>query len=80
MLAEIFFYGIIIYLVYKLVFDLIMPVSSATKQMKQQFRDVHTHMQEQANPPRQQEEAPKKAGPKSGKVVGDYIDFEEVKE
>jgi hypothetical protein len=79
MLAEIFFYGIIIYLVYKLVFDLIMPVSSAARHMKQQFRDVHTHMQEQPNPPRQQEEPQKKAGPKSGNVVGDYIDFEEVK-
>jgi hypothetical protein len=79
MLAEIFFYGIIIYLVYKLVFDLILPVSSATKQMKQQFRDVHSHMREETNPAPRQDEAHKKAGPKSGNSVGDYIDFEEVK-
>ena len=79
MLAEIFFYGIIIYLVYKLVFDLIMPVSSAAKQMKQQFRDAHTHMQGQQNPSRQQDEPKKRGEPKSEKVTGDYIDFEEVK-
>jgi uncharacterized protein YybS (DUF2232 family) len=78
MAAEIIFYAILIYLGYKIVFDFIIPVSHAGKQMKQQFRDVHSHMQEQAKayqqPPQPTEQ------PNARKTTkGDYIDFEEIK-
>ena len=79
MLAEVFFYGIVIYLIYKIIFDFIVPVSHAGKQMKQQFKDVHENMQQQAENYQQQSEPQNKTQPKSKKVVGDYIDFEEVK-
>jgi Sec-independent protein translocase protein TatA len=80
MLAEIFFYGIIIYLVYKLVFDLILPVSHATKQMKQQFNDVRNNMQEQQNRPQQNHNPHQQTTPQQSKnKTGEYIDFEEVK-
>ena len=79
MLAEVFFYGIVIYLIYKIIFDFIVPVSHAGKQMKQQFKDVHENMQQQAENYQQQSERQNKTQPKSKKVVGDYIDFEEVK-
>ena len=79
MLAEVFFYGIVIYLIYKIIFDFIVPVSHAGKQMKQQFKDVHENMQQQAENYHQQSERQNKTQPKSKKVVGDYIDFEEVK-
>lgn len=74
MLAEIFFYAIVIYLVYKIVFDFIVPVSNAGRQMKQQFKNVNEHFNQQQKSAQQ-----KNNEPKAKKVVGDYIDFEEVK-
>jgi lipopolysaccharide export LptBFGC system permease protein LptF len=74
MLAEIFFYAIVIYLVYKIIFDFIVPVSNAGRQMKQQFKNVNEHFNKQ-----QQNAQQNNNQPKSKKVVGDYIDFEEVK-
>jgi hypothetical protein len=74
MLAEIFFYAIVIYLVYKIIFDFIVPVSGAGRQMKQQFKNVNEHFNQQ-----QQKAQENNNQPKSKKVVGDYIDFEEVK-
>ena len=79
MLAEIFFYAIVIYLVYKIVFDFILPVSHAGRQMKQQFKNVNEHFKQQANNPQQESEKHNNNQPKPKKVVGDYIDFEEVK-
>jgi len=74
MLAEIFFYAIVIYLVYKIIFDFIVPVATAGRQMKQQFKNVNEHFNQQKQNAQQ-----KNNQPKSKKVVGDYIDFEEVK-
>jgi hypothetical protein len=73
MLAEIFFYAIVIYLVYKIVFDFIVPVSHAGRQMKQQFKNVNEQFNQQQSAQQSNNQ------PKSKKVVGDYIDFEEVK-
>jgi len=73
------FYAFLIYLAYRLIFHFIIPIYKTTKQVKKQFREMHSRMedninQQQANqqnmPPRQED---KKA------QAGDYIDFEEVK-
>jgi uncharacterized protein YybS (DUF2232 family) len=79
MLAEVFFWAIVIYLIYKIVFGFVVPVSQAGKQMKQQFQNMHEHMQQQNENFRQQNQQPHNAQQKSKNVVGDYIDFEEVK-
>jgi len=79
MLAEVFFWAIVIYLVYKVVFGFIVPVFGAGKQMHQQFQNMQEHMQQQANNFQQQSEQQNNSQPKSKSVVGDYIDFEEVK-
>jgi uncharacterized protein YybS (DUF2232 family) len=79
MVAEVFFYAIVIYLVYKIVFDFIVPVSHAGRQMRQQFKDVNGHFRQQPNNSPQEHNQQNNAQPKSKKVVGDYIDFEEVK-
>jgi len=79
MLAEIFFYAILIYIVYKLVFDFIVPVSHATKQMKQQFNDVRNNMQEHPNRPQQNHNPHQTTAQQSKNKAGEYIDFEEVK-
>ena len=74
MLAEVFFYAIVVYLAYKIIFDFIVPVTHAGRQMKQQFKNVNKQFNQQH---RSTQESSNK--PKSKKVVGDYIDFEEVK-
>ena len=68
------------WLLYKLVFDLIIPGYRVTKQVRRQMSDMQDHMRQQyerqnggqpgTQPPPPQ---PKKAD------KGDYIDFEEIK-
>lgn len=76
------FTGLIIYLLYKFVVDLVMPVSKATSQMKNKITDFQRMQQEEMR--RQQaaaqshntQQAPKASARPSN---DDYIDFEEVK-
>ena len=77
-MARIFFLAILFYLVYKLVFDLILPIYKTTRQVRRQFSDMHNQQGRPADfqpPPR---EGTSKPSPPSGKA-GDYIDFEELK-
>ncbi len=67
----------LIYILYKLIFDFIIPVYNSTKKIKKQFGDIQSKMQQdmtsfnnQQNT-RQQKPEPTKDG--------DYIEFEEVK-
>jgi hypothetical protein len=77
-MADIFLIAIAFYILYKLVFDLIVPVYKTTTHVKQQFRNMHDNMQQQAhNFQKQPEPEPKKE--KAHTSVGEYIDFEEVK-
>ena len=66
----------ILYLLYKLVFDFIIPVANATKKVKKQFGDMSAQMEEKMKQQRQQ--ATQKTPPPSSKQ-DDYIDYEEVK-
>ena len=73
------FYAFLIYLAYRLIFHFIIPIYKTTKQVKKQFREMHSRMedninQQQAN---QQTMPPKQEDKKA--QAGDYIDFEEVK-
>lgn len=78
-MVDILFIALAFYVVYKLVFDFIVPVYKTTTHVKQQFRNMHDNMQQQANtPPKQQNPEPKKE--KANTAIGEYIDFEEVKE
>jgi predicted permease len=76
---KILFELFVLYLLYKLVFDFIIPIYQATKQVKQKVNEMHRNVNEQMN---QQERnqyttAPQEAPPK--KKSDDYIEFEEVK-
>ena len=77
-MADIFLIAIAFYILYKLVFDLIVPVYKTTTHVKQQFRNMHDNMQQANNFQKQQKPEPKKE--KADTSVGEYIDFEEVKE
>jgi hypothetical protein len=77
-MADIFLIAIAFYILYKLVFDFIIPVYKTTTHVKQQFRNTHDNMGQHANNfQKQQEPEPKKE--KASTSVGEYIDFEEVK-
>ncbi|MDB5279094.1 MAG: hypothetical protein JWR61_4049 [Ferruginibacter sp.] len=71
----------VLYLLYKLVFELIIPVAKTTKQVKKQFGDMSAQMQEKMNAQQQANtgyKATKNPAPPVNKS-DDYIDFEEVK-
>ena len=71
----------ILYLLYKLVFDFIIPVVNTTKKVKKQFGDMNAQMEEKMKQQRQQAaqfNAKHKTPPPSSKQ-DDYIDYEEVK-
>jgi hypothetical protein len=72
----------VIYMVYKLIFEFIIPVYKTTRQMKQKMTEMHQKMQQEhesqqnsnvnaAKP--QQQESPKKS------YTDDYIEYEEIK-
>ena len=73
------FYAFLIYLAYRLVFHFIIPIYKTTRQVKKQFREMHTHMQDNMSqqPPYQQPVTP--ATENKSQQAGDYIDFEELK-
>jgi hypothetical protein len=81
-LSELFFLGIVIYLLYGFVFRFILPIFRTTRHVRQQFRN----MQDQANM-HQHTTAGQDTGPQpkrpnasqSNNTMGEYIDFEEIK-
>ena len=72
-------YAFLIYLAYRLVFHFIIPVYKTTKQVKKQFREMHSRMEDHVNQHQanQRNSTPQPENKKA--PAGDYIDFEEVK-
>ncbi len=68
----------VIYILYKVIFDFIIPVYKTTKQVKTKMNDLHSRMQEQQHTksPQATQEPTKKPTSVS---KDDYIDYEEVK-
>lgn len=75
LLCELF----VIYLLFKLVFDFIIPVYRTTKQMKQKVQDMHSRMEQQRGPSYETQVPPVKPAEKPKDIAKEYIDFEEVK-
>lgn len=69
----------VLYLLYKLVFELIIPVAKTTKQVKKQFVDMSAQMQEKMNQQQSTGYNNTKTTPTPSTKNEDYIDFEEVK-
>jgi hypothetical protein len=72
--------GLGIYLLYKLIFDLIIPIYRTTHQVRQQFNDIKAKMEQQNSENFQNSQNNKsdtQTPPKE--KVGEYIDFEEIK-
>jgi hypothetical protein len=80
MILSFIFFVFLFYLLYKLVFDFVLPIYKTTKQVKKNFREMREQMNGQQ---------PGSTGPMKGqktwattekKPASDYIDFEEVKD
>jgi len=69
----------VLYLLYKLIFEFIIPIYRTTKQVKQKVNEIHRNMNEQANQQQRNQytSATSQASPKP--KSDDYIEFEEVK-
>lgn len=73
-LSEIFFLGIVLYLLYRFIFNFFVPIVRTTKQVREQFRNMHDSMNNPGGPAgpfqhsytRQAEDPqPQKADPRS---------------
>jgi hypothetical protein len=78
-MARIFFLAIVIYLIYRLIFELIIPIFTTTRQVKNKFNAMRDQMQDQQNSGSQRKTSPGAEPQKSKVKVGEYIDFEEIK-
>ena len=82
MILSFLFFTFVAYLAFKLVFDFIIPVAKTTKQVKKQFGEMNSRMQEQMNRQQAQQYQDNFSSKPSGekKASGDdYIEYEEVK-
>ena len=72
-MIEWIFTVLVLYLLYKLIFDFILPVSKASAQMRNKINEMNNRQQDNTNqqqPAREAQARPPKE---------DYIDFEEIK-
>jgi hypothetical protein len=76
---KILFELFVLYLLYKLVFDFIIPIYQATKQVKQKVNEMHRNVNEQMNQQQHNQYTAAPQEPQPKKKSDDYIDFEEVK-
>jgi len=72
-------YAFLIYLAYRLVFHFIIPIYKTTRQVKNQFREMHSRMEDQMNKQQANEHTSTLHTENKKEQVGDYIDFEELK-
>ena len=77
---------IILYIVYKLVFDFVVPVAKTTSRFKNQVNEMRRMQEEQQRKHQQQQEPHKPTQPTKVSTTkdttttdGEYIDFEDVK-
>ncbi|MBO9682073.1 MAG: hypothetical protein J7502_05300 [Flavisolibacter sp.] len=75
------FVAFVAYLVFKLIFDFILPVYRTTQRVRKGFREMQERMNGQSEQYGQQQNGTKQnqnSNTKGG--VGEYIDFEEIKD
>lgn len=74
-------YGLLIYFLYKVIFEIVVPVSRGVKSVRQNMEQMQAaakKAQEQQNAHYQQQQT-QSSKPKAESVDAEYIDFEEVK-
>ena len=79
MLGRYLLYAFLIYLAYRVVFHLIIPLYKTTKQVKRQFREMNKNMQDHINQQQSYQQTTTQQPENRKQQAGDYIDFEDVK-
>lgn len=74
--VELIIWGFIIYLAYKFIFGLVLPVSKAASEIKDNIRKMQETQQQKSRPPEEETQAKSETPPSTG---GEYIDYEEIK-
>ena len=79
MMLRFIFYAFLLYIGYKLVFDFIIPVVSTTRRIRKQFNQAREQMEQQQQ---QQQQYQQQGGSPENVTngIGEYIEFEEIKE
>ena len=67
----------LLYLLYKFIFDFIIPIYQSSKKIKKQFGEMQDKMQSDLKNFKNQQKPPQQEP--ASKKEGDYIDFEEIK-
>jgi sortase (surface protein transpeptidase) len=76
-IIRVLFELLVLYMVYKLIFDFIIPIYQTTKQVNKKMGEMQSKMHEHFN---QQESSPKNSTERVARPAKeDYIEFEEVK-
>lgn len=79
-MLKLLIYIVVGWILYKLVFEFIIPVYNSTRHVRRQVRDMQQHMREQFEQQQQQQQAPPPPPPSpKPRDKGDYIDFEEIR-
>jgi hypothetical protein len=78
MIFRVILYAFLAYVLYKIIFDIVIPIYKTTRQFKKGFQEMHNKMNDYMNE-QQQPSSTNNTRPSSQKPAGDYIDFEEVK-
>jgi len=77
-MIEWLFTFLIVYLLYKLIFDFIIPVSRASSQVRSKLNQMH-QQQQQATSAQRSSSAQRNSNTDIRPPAEDYIDFEEIK-
>ena len=86
-MMKLVFYGFLIYLLYKIIFDVVIPVRKGVKSVRQNMEEMQRKMaeaqqQNTGNSPLTSQNTPNaapKVPTKAAEKDADYIDFEELK-
>jgi Domain of unknown function (DUF4834) len=79
-MIKLIFWCFVIYCIYRLVFDLIIPVSKTVSKMKQTVQQMQEQQGfQQQNTTAQQPQPSEPVKPTTTNTNGEYIEFEEVK-
>lgn len=78
-MIRILLFALLAWFLYKLIFRVIIPVYSATRQVKRQFGEMKARMEEEQLRQQGFQPPPTPKKEPAGVPKADYIDFEEIK-
>lgn len=80
MILSFLFFAFLAYLLFQLVFNFIIPVYKTTRKVRQTFRHMHEQMDSRQPSAESPNETQKTSSKNKKTTLGDYIEFEEVKD